>query len=213
MANQDLIDRIRFIQSAEKLKNVLRSAYTSEGRRESTPEHTWRLCLLAMVLRDRLPPMDFEWVLQMCVVHDLGEALHGDVPAVAQVAPGAKAADERADLRTLMEPLPAHLQAQFLALWDEYEAAATPEARTVKALDKLETIIQHNQGANPPDFDYVFNLDYGRKHTATDPLFAELRALVDADTRDRADAQASRTIPPGATGEAAPHPTSPQGTP
>jgi putative hydrolase of HD superfamily len=193
MSHQDLIDRLRFIQSAERLKNVLRSGHTSEGRRESTPEHTWRLCLLAMVLQDRLPALDFERVLKICVVHDLGEALHGDVPAVAQSAPGAKAADERQDLVTLMQPLPQHLQAEFLALWDEYEAASTPEAQAVKALDKLETIIQHNQGANPPDFDYAFNLAYGQKHTATDPLFAELRALVDAQTQAHADRQAART--------------------
>jgi putative hydrolases of HD superfamily len=71
-------------------------------------------------------------------------------------------------------------------LWDEYEQARTPEARAAKALDKLETIIQHNQGANPPDFDYLFNLDYGRKYTRAEPLFAQLRELVDADTRRRA---------------------------
>jgi putative hydrolase of HD superfamily len=196
MAHQDLADRLRFIQSAERMKNVLRSAYTSEGRRESTPEHTWRLCLLAMVLRDHLPQLDFERVLKMCVVHDLGEALHGDVPAVDQAAPGAKAADERKDLLTLMQPLPVHVQAEFLALWDEYEAAATPEAQAVKALDKLETIIQHNQGANPPDFDYAFNLAYGQKHTATHPLFAQLRAMVDVQTQARADTQATRTSTP-----------------
>ena len=196
MPHQDLADRLRFIQSAERMKNVLRSAHTSQGRRESTPEHTWRLCLLAMVLRDRLPDMDFERVLKMCVVHDLGEAIHGDVPAVDQAAPGAKAADERQDLLTLMQPLPEHVQAEFLALWDEYEAAATPEAQAVKALDKLETIIQHNQGANPPDFDYAFNLAYGQKHTATHPLFAQLRALVDVHTRAHADAQSTRARAP-----------------
>lgn len=212
MADQDLAARLHFIQSAERMKNVLRSAYTSEGRRESTPEHSWRLCLLAMVLRDRLPALDFERVLKMCVVHDLGEAIHGDVPAVAQTAPGAKAADERQDLLALMQPLPAPVQAEFLALWDEYEAAATPEAQAVKAMDKLETIIQHNQGANPPDFDYAFNLAYGQKHTATDPLFAALRAMVDAQTQAHAARQAARTSPRGATIAAAPSSTS-QGAP
>lgn len=53
----------------------------------------------------------------------------------------------------------------------------------MKALDKLETMLQHNQGANPEGFDYAFNLGYGRKHTSTTPLFSALRELVDADTR------------------------------
>jgi putative hydrolases of HD superfamily len=82
--------------------------------------------------------------------------------------------------------LPAALQAEFLALWKDYEYATSREARIVKALDKLETIIQHNQGANPPDFDYAFNLAYGRKYTAAEPLFAQTRALVDEDTKRRA---------------------------
>lgn len=77
------------------------------------------------------------------------------------------------------------LHGELLALWDEYDAAATPEAQAVKALDKLETMLQHNQGANPADFDYAFNLGYGRKHTGTTPLFSALRELVDADTRRR----------------------------
>ena len=178
-----LTGRLAFIQATEKLKDVLRSAHTSQGRRESTPEHTWRLCLMAIVFQDQLPGLDFERVLKMCVIHDLGDAIHGDVAAVHQNAQDDKSARERNDLIALMAPLPAHVQGELLALWDEYEAAASPEARAVKALDKLETIIQHNQGRNPPGFDYRFNLGYGRKHMAADPLFEELRALVDAQTR------------------------------
>jgi hypothetical protein len=49
--------------------------------------------------------------------------------------------------------------------------------------DKLETLLQHNQGRNPPDFDYAFNLSYGKRYTAATPLFAALRQLIDADTR------------------------------
>lgn len=43
-------------------------------------------------------------------------------------------------------------------MWEEYEACRTPEAKLVKALDKAETILQHNQGQNPSGFDYEFNL-------------------------------------------------------
>ena len=78
--------------------------------------------------------------------------------------------------RTLDEPQ----RAGILALWQEYEDAATPEAQAVKALDKLETLLQHTQGQNPPDFDYAFNLQYGKRYTDAAPLFAELRALIAA---------------------------------
>ncbi|MFD2111096.1 HD domain-containing protein [Thiorhodococcus fuscus] len=142
----DLEGRLVFIQEAEKLKSVLRTSYTSTGRRESTAEHTWRLCLLAMTLQDILGPLDFDRVLKLCVIHDLGEALNGDVPAVLQQASASKSDQERQDLVKLLATLPAALQEEFLSLWEDYEYARTREARIVKALDKIETIIQHNQG-------------------------------------------------------------------
>jgi putative hydrolase of HD superfamily len=186
-----LAGRLACLREAERLKSVLRSGFTSSGRPESTAEHSWRLALMALVFADQLPGLDIARVLKLCVVHDLGEAIHGDIPAIHQHAHPGKAAQEREDLHVLTRELDAPLRAEIIALWDEYEAAATPEAQAVKAFDKLETILQHNQGANPPDFDYAFNLGYGRRHTATAPLFAALRQMLDADTADRAAASPS----------------------
>jgi len=171
-----------FLREAERLKTVTRSGWTSEGERESVAAHTWRLCLMAMLLYGGNTDVDLARLLRMCVVHDLGEALSGDVPAPEQQASAPKAGQERADLLRLTAPLPAALQDDIVALWDEYEAAATPEARLAKGLDKLETILQHTQGKNPADFDYAFNLDYGRRYTAGDPLLEALRARLDAET-------------------------------
>ena len=182
---EQLKGKLAFLREAEKLKDVLRSGHTSSGRAESTAEHSWRLCLMAMAFEEELAGLDLLRVLKLCVVHDLGEAIHGDIPAVSQGAHPDKSERERRDLLTLMAPLDSKLRGELLALWDEYEAAASPEAKAVKALDKLETILQHNQGANPADFDYAFNLGYGRKHTDTTPLFSALRELVDDDTRRR----------------------------
>ena len=61
----------------------------------------------------------------------------------------------------------------------------TPEGRLVRGLDKLETMLQHAGGANPADFDYAFNLDYGRGRTDAEPLTRALRTLVDEATRRR----------------------------
>ena len=74
-----------------------------------------------------------------------------------------------------------------MSLWDDYEAAESTEARLAKGLDKLETILQHTQGMNPADFDYDFNLGYGRRFTETDPVLAALRDRLDEATRRRAD--------------------------
>lgn len=184
-----LAGTLGFLREAERLKTVLRSGRTSAGRPESTAEHTWRLCLMATVLADALGPIDVARLLKICVVHDLGEALSGDVPATRQVAGDGRADRERADLAALTAPLPEGPRAEIRALWEEYEAAASPEAVIAKGLDKLETILQHNQGLNPPDFDYAFNLGYARARTDAHPLLARLRARLDVDTRAHDEAQ------------------------
>jgi putative hydrolase of HD superfamily len=187
----DLSGSLQFLRSAEALKTTLRSAFTSTGEQESVAEHSWRLCLMAMVLAPCVPDVDVTRLLKICVVHDLGEALSGDIPAPEQVRRKAlgeqgKADAERRDLETLLAPLPDPSRREILSLWDEYELASTPEARLAKALDKLETILQHTQGRNPIDFDYAFNLQYGREHTAAPPVVAELRAALDTETARRA---------------------------
>ena len=180
-----------FLRATERLKVVRRSAYTSEGESESVAEHSWRLCLMALVLRDEFPDADLAKLLAMCVVHDLGEAIGGDVPAPEQARrlaadPAAtKSAQEREDLLTLLAPLPPATRGMITSLWDEYEAATSVEARIAKALDKLETILQHTQGDNPAEFDYAFNLGYGRRFTAGHPVIVRLRELLDEETRRR----------------------------
>ena len=91
-------------------------------------------------------------------------------------------------MNTLVAPLPEMLKQEIVAPWDEYEAAVSLEARIAKALDKLETLLQQVQGANPPDtIDYWFNLDYGKKFTDDLPLAAEIRRIIDEETMRRVE--------------------------
>lgn len=187
MQPSELIGILEFLRAAEALKTATRSGWTSAGERESVAEHTWRLCLMALALHPAFPDVDFARLVKICIIHDLGEAIGGDVPAPEQaLRPGGKAADERRDLLRLLEPLPEPLREEITGLWDEYEAAQSPEARLAKGLDKLETILQHTQGQNPSDFDYRFNLTYGRRFTADHPVLAALRTLLDEETERRA---------------------------
>ena len=177
---------LAFLRTAERLKTLTRSGWTTGGERESVAAHSWRLCLMAAVLADRVPGIDLARLLKICLIHDLGEALHGDVPAPEQSPDAGKAARERTDLLEVLAPLPARLRDELTALWDDYDAARTPEGQLAKGLDKLETILQHTQGLNPPDFDYRFNLSYGRAYTEGHPLLVALRALLDRETEARA---------------------------
>ena len=174
---------LTFLRAAESLKSTLRSAHTSSGRTESVAEHTWRLCLLVMVLAPEFPEVDAHRLMKICLIHDLGEALQGDIPAPLQDPNVDKSQSEREDLLELLSPLPELQRSEILELWEEYEQAATPEAKLAKAFDKLETLLQHTQGQNPPDFDYAFNLDYGRKYTELNAQTRQLRAWIDEETR------------------------------
>ena len=107
----------------------------------------------------------------------------GDISATKNTDEYAKHAAEEQDIKKLLSLLPQKQAQSLLALWKEYNANETPEAQLVKALDKAETILQHNQGKNPPDFDYAFNLEYGKSYFQLHPLLQELRQMLDAETR------------------------------
>ena len=187
--NTDLKGILTFLQAAERLKDTLRSGITAQGRPESTAEHTWRLCLMVVLFEKQVEGIDVLKLLKLCIIHDLGEAISGDVPAIYQSEDDNRQERERQDLQTLCEPLPDPLASEIYGLWDEYAAGATPEAVLAKGFDKLETMLQHLAGKNPPDFDYAFNLTYGLEQTSRHPLLKRIRTLVDNETRQRAEQQ------------------------
>lgn len=85
-------------------------------------------------------------------------------------------------METLVSSLPTALKENILNLWDEYNDVDSEEAQLAKAFDKLETLLQHTQGQNPPNFDYSFNLSYGKQYTNYDELTKKMRFLIDIDT-------------------------------
>ena len=181
-------DRIvRFIEETERLKSVLRTSWTSSGRQESTAEHSWRLALFALAALPDFPELDREKVLMLCLVHDLGELYSGDISAALAPDPEMKLREETEAIERMGRLLPETQSDIITALWQEYEDGETPEARFVKALDKAETILQHNQGRNPGDFDYAFNLEYG-KNLFQEPRMSDLRGLLDIKTKKRLEA-------------------------
>lgn len=185
VSDSDLQGILTFIKLAEQLKNTPRFSFTSEGKTESAAEHSWRLCLLLMSCGRFFPELDLEKCFKMAIVHDLAEAVCGDVPAICVTRHKEKAGLEREALAQILEPLPEYTRHEMAVIWEEYENGTTNEAVLIKALDKLETLIQHNQGRTPPDFDYAFNLTYGLDFTDKTDITARLRKFVDADTNSR----------------------------
>ncbi|WP_248925105.1 HD domain-containing protein [Paenibacillus hamazuiensis] len=176
---------VAFIKELERLKDTHRTAWTKEGRRESVAEHTWRLSMFAFILEDYFPGVDFNKVIRICLVHDLGEAYEGDTSATIAVDQARKLRVEEDAIAKLTEPLNGSLRRKIIELWREYNDMQTVEAKIAKALDKMETIIQHNQGNNPEHFDYAFNLRYGKNLADFDTLIRTVRRIVDQDTASR----------------------------
>ena len=137
MLADELEGVLTFLRAAERLKTQTRSGWTSTGQAESVAEHTWRLCLMAMLLYGHAPGIDLGRLLRMCLIHDLGEAIGGDVPAPAQQPGASKAGQERADLLELTASLPPALRQEILELWDEYERAGEAPAEPAETDAKL----------------------------------------------------------------------------
>ena len=182
MNNIDKI--IRFIKEIENLKSVTRTAWTKTGRRESTAEHSWRLAMLLMVLREDFKDLDIDKAIKMSLVHDLGELYDGDISAKLQNDNDNKAEMEEKAMRRMLTILPENLAENIYDLWKEYNECSTKEAKLVKAMDKLETIVQHNQGNNPEDFDYEFNLQYGKQYFMDNEILEYMRYIIDEDTKE-----------------------------
>ncbi len=195
---------IEFIKEIENLKSVTRTAWTTTGRRESTAEHSWRLAMLLMVLEEDFKDIDINKAIKMSLVHDLGELYDGDISAKLQSENDNKSQmEERAMKRMLttlpeslggkiydlwkeyrmLTTLPESLSVKIYDLWKEYNECSTKEAKLVKAMDKLETIVQHNQGKNPDDFDYEFNLQYGSQYFEDNGKLKLMRNIIDEDTK------------------------------
>lgn len=182
---KNLNEYMDFIKEAEALKSVTRTAWTSEGRRESTAEHSWRLALMAAVFLEEFPQLDKYKVILMALIHDMGEIYTGDISANSVFSSEDKEKAERHDIQEVFGMLPDRHRDLYISLWEEYEEGLTPEARFVKAFDKGETILQHIQGKNPEGFDYKFNLSYGKKYFQGDEKMEEIREFLDTETKEK----------------------------
>ena len=139
----DAREYLEILHVAERLKDTPRHCTTSQGRTESVAEHSWRISLMAFLLRSEFPDLDMDKVTRMCLIHDLGECFTGDIPTFLKTDTDRETEDSLLDrwVRNLPEPL----SRERSALYREMDAQQTGEAKLYKALDKLEALIQHNE--------------------------------------------------------------------
>jgi len=177
----------QILSVAEKLKCTTRHCVTSTRREESVAEHSWRLALMAMLLKDEeeFKTADMDKVIRMCLIHDLGEAFTGDIPTFLKTA-GDEAA-EKGVFEAWVASLPSPQREEFAALLGEMSAMETREAKIYKALDKMEAVIQHNE--SPIDswlpLEYDLQLNYGAREVEFSPWLRGLKAELDGWTREK----------------------------
>ena len=173
---------IEFLNIMEKLKCNTRHSWTSGGRLESVAEHSWRLALTAFLVADEFPGVDMAKVVKMCIIHDIGEAVTGDIPAFLKTEQD----EEREDLAVagLLSLLPGDIAHEFAGLFAEMSALATPEAKLFKALDNLEALVSHNEAPLETwlPLEHSENLTYGTKNSAYSEYLAALREEIRRDS-------------------------------
>lgn len=179
MEARKLLETLRV---AEKLKNTTRHCYTSQGRHESTAEHSWMTTLMAFFMRDEFPDADMDKVIKMCIIHDLGECFTGDIPSFNK-----SQADEETEERLLynwVDSLPPKYSSEMKMLYDEMSELKTVEAKIYKSIDNLEAVIQHNLSdlSTWIPIEYELNLTYGDDKVAFSDYLKTLRAAVREDT-------------------------------
>ena len=187
---------IEFMGILEKLKCNTRHSWTSSGRRESVAEHSWRLAMLCLLVRDRLAGIDPDKLLKMCLIHDIGEAVCGDIPSFEKTE--ADDCEERQAVEYLLAQLPEPLCQEWSALFAEMRAMETPEAKAWRALDMMEAVFQHNEAdlSTWLPLERELNLTYGAQEAEAFAWLAQLRAALRKDSekklRDRRQAKAEQ---------------------
>ncbi|HJA93463.1 MAG TPA: HD domain-containing protein [Candidatus Eisenbergiella merdipullorum] len=173
---------ISFLGRVEKLKSVPRHCVTSDGVTENVAAHSWRTALMAYLLKGELVDVDIDKVIRMCLIHDLGEAVTGDIPTFEKTQEHEQTEKEALD--GLLLELPESLYQEFTALLAEMQALQTREARVYKALDKLEAVIQHNESdiSTWLPLEYELQKTYAAKSVLGFPFLEKLQQQVLEDT-------------------------------
>lgn len=181
---------LEILKVAEKLKCNTRHSWTSSGRHESVAEHSWRVALMALLMRDEFPELDMDKVIRMCLIHDLGEAFTGDIPAFDKKEEDSQKEDEV--FFNWVSTFPEPYREEFSDLLTEMIELKTGEAKLYKALDNLEAVIQHNEADIstwiPLEYDLQFT--YGADKVQFSPYLKELKQELDnRNTKKIAEAQ------------------------
>jgi putative hydrolase of HD superfamily len=167
MDTEDLLGQIAFIKEIDKLKYIQRKTklFNSE-RNENDAEHSWHLALMAIVLADHSDaPIDVLKVVKMVLIHDIVEIDAGDVFIYDMIKSHSNTDEERMAANRIFGLLPKNQAEELIAIWEEFEAGETNEAKFAKSMDRLEPLLQNtsNNGGTWKEFGVNYDKVYEKK--------------------------------------------------
>lgn len=179
MKPEELLD---ILHTIEKLKDTTRHCYNPGGRKESVAEHSWRMTMMAYLLKEEFPNADIDKVIKMCLIHDLGEVFTGDIPSFYKTGDDEK--KEKDLLTNWVNSLPNPFNTEFAALFNEMNELKTTEAKIYKACDNLEAVISHNESdlSTWLPNEFTLNRVYGNDKVEFSPYLKEFRKLLTDET-------------------------------
>ena len=135
--------QLAFALEIDKAKNIFRQTCLSgKGRRENDAEHSWHIAIMAYLLREHAnEAVDIGRVMLMCLIHDIVEIDAGDTYAYDTEARKSQKAREDAAKERIFSILPADQAKELIALFDEFEANETAEARFAHTVDNMQPLI------------------------------------------------------------------------
>jgi putative hydrolase of HD superfamily len=195
--SERLAAQVAFVIEVDRLKSVLRRGRVADGSRyENSAEHSWTLALMALVLAEHATePVDVGAVMRMVVVHDIVEVDAGDTYVYDDAGALDKQAREEAAADRIFALLPPGQAAEVRALWDEFEAGATPEARFARSLDRFAGFLLNHASGGSTWRENGVTAD--RVHDRNEPIGAGAPALWVEVRRRLADAIDRGWIDPG----------------
>ena len=167
MNTQDLLDQIAFIKEIDKVKYIQRKTKLFHSdRNENDAEHSWHLALMAIVLAEHSDKsVDILKVVKMVLIHDIVEIDAGDTFIYDLQKSHDNADEERVAANRIFGLLPKKQAEEMIAIWEEFEAGETPEAKFAKAMDRMEPLLQNtsNNGGTWKEFDVKYEKVYEKK--------------------------------------------------
>ena len=135
--------QMAFIREIDKEKQIFRQSYVTDGtRKENDAEHAWHMAIMTFLLSEYAnEDIDVLKTIRMILIHDIVEIDAGDTYAYDDSAKATQREREARAADRLFGMLPEDQAVELRALWEEFEAAETKEARFARTMDNVQPLL------------------------------------------------------------------------